>query len=315
MKKCYGGIDLGGSFIKAGLIDIRGKQFAKFKIPTNVESGIPAVKSNLLQAAKMLVVSAADMKFALSGIGIGSPGTIKFPQGIVTGATPNIPGWIGTNISSIFSKFKIPVAADNDANCMGLAEAHYGAGKGTESGFYLTLGTGIGGAIVIDGKLLRGASYAAGEFGHMVFKFNGKLCKAGHRGCLESYAAAPALIHETQKYIDKSKSSKLKNLGPKLTPEDIFRAFRAGDRAAVKSVNENAEMIGVAIGSIVNLLNPQIVVIGGGLSHGGGKYIDLIKKHTLAFAFTSTTSILKIKKARFGNDAGWIGAACLVIPD
>jgi len=313
MRKCYGGIDLGGTFIKAGLLSRDGRRIARSKISTEVDSGVAAVEANLLKAGRRLCDLAARRKLKLAGIGIGSPGTVKYPEGIITGSSPNIPGWVGSNMRNLFSGFPIPVSGDNDANCMGLAESMFGAGKGTKSGFYLTIGTGIGGALVVNGSLVRGASFAAGEYGHTIFKYGGIKYKTGQRGPLEAYVAAPALIKQTKEAVRKAKKSILTGNLNSLTPEDIFEAFTSGDRAAVESVSRNAEMIGVAIGSIVNLLNPEVVVIGGGMSKGGAKYIELIRKAAKSFAFDSATSILKIKVARFGNDAGWIGAACLNI--
>lgn len=311
MTSCHGGIDLGGTFIKAGLLLPDGRRVTKFKIPTEVESGLDTVRENLLKAGRRLLKSAESRGLTLSGIGVGSPGTVKYPEGLITGSSPNIPGWVGTNIRLLFSEFDIPVRGDNDANCMGLAESRFGAGKGTRSGFYLTIGTGIGGAIVVDNSLVRGASFAAGEFGHTVFRYNGRLYKTGRRGPLEAYVAAPALIHEARKAAAKYGSALLKKHKDALTPRAIFAAFNRNDRAAVKVVSENARMIGTAIGSVVNLLNPEIVVIGGGVSEAGPGYIELIRKAAGSFAFSSATSALRIKTAKFGNEAGWIGAACL----
>ena len=314
MIECYGGIDLGGSFIKAGLLTSIGETLEKIIVPSRVDAGIAALKENLNQIGHKLIEISEKHQIKLSGIGIGSPGTIQFPEGIVTGATPNIPGWIGTNISAIFGDFKCPIAADNDANCMGLAEALFGSGKGTKNGFYLTLGTGIGGSIIINDQLMRGASYCAGEFGHTILKYGGAKCKTGRRGCLEYYVAAPALVRAAKKYASKDRKSKLSIKGVTIEPKTIFASFNSGDSAASKAVEENAAMLGAAIGSVVNLLNPEVVVIGGGLSLGGKKYINLVRKHVFEFAFESTTSRLKIETAKFGNEAGWIGAACLNIP-
>jgi glucokinase len=313
MKKCYAGIDLGGSFIKAGLLLRDGKRPARFKIPTEVESGLDSVRENLLRAGRRLTGLAEEKGYSIAGIGVGSPGTVKYPEGIITGSSPNIPGWVGTNIRKLFSEFRIEVKGDNDANCMGLAESMFGAGRGTKNGFYLTIGTGIGGAVVVDGSLLRGSSFAAGEFGHTVFKYGGLKYKTGRRGPLEAYVAAPALIKETRKLIRKYAGSSLKKRSSSLNTHDIFEAFKAGDGAAVEAVTANARMIGTAIGSVVNLLNPEIVVIGGGVSEGGARYIDLIRKSVRSFAFDSATQELRIVSARFGNEAGWIGAACLNI--
>jgi len=311
MTRCYGGIDLGGSYIKAGLLSENGEIIEKTVVPAEVDRGTSSLIKNLRSIGKILSESAASNACELRAIGVGSPGTIKFPEGIVTGATPNIPNWVGINISEIFTDFPFPVLADNDANCMGLAEAMFGAGRGTANGFYLTVGTGIGGALIIDGHVHRGASFCAGEFGHMVFVYNGVKCKTGRLGCLEHYVNAAGLIRSARKYARKYSGSVLR--GHKLDVVEIFDAFNKGDSAAAAAVGENAEMLGTAIGSVVNLLNPEVVVVGGGMSQGGAGYIDLIRSSVLKYAFESTTLNLKIEAAKFGNDAGWIGAACLNI--
>jgi glucokinase len=315
MTNCFGGIDLGGTFIKAGLLAPDGRPITRFKVPTNAESGVPAVRKNLVSVGHRLSGEAEKRNLRLAGIGIGTPGTVKYPEGLITGSSPNIPGWVGTSMKRLFSEFPVPVKGDNDANCMGLAESLYGAGKGTESGFYLTIGTGIGGAAVIDGSLVRGATFAAGEFGHTVFKFGGRKYKTGRKGPLEAYVAAPALIKLAKKAMEKHPNSVMKKNLKSLTTVDIFEAFKKGDRAAVEAVSGNAEMIGTAVGSIANLLNPEVIVIGGGVALGGKKYIDLIRKAAFSYAFSSATSDLMIRTARYGNEAGWIGAACLNIVD
>ncbi|MEE9553282.1 MAG: ROK family protein [candidate division Zixibacteria bacterium] len=311
MRKCYGGIDLGGTYIKAGLLSSDGSIITKFKIPTDVDLGRDKVRANLLTSGRKLTDLAKKRGYRLAGIGVGSPGTVKYPEGLITASSPNIPGWIGTNIGKLFSEFTVPVRGDNDANCMGLAESKFGVGKGSKLGFYLTIGTGIGGALVVGGSLVRGATFAAGEFGHTVFKYGGKKYKTGQRGPLEAYVAAPALVKYARSAAKKHKRSILEKNYDNLTTHTIFDAFNSGDPAAIEAITENARMIGTAIGSVVNLINPEIVVIGGGVSEGGARYIELIRNSAKSFAFDSATKGLKIKAARFGNEAGWIGAACL----
>jgi len=313
MKKSFAGIDLGGTFIKAGLMFADGKRLAAFKIPTEAGSGVDAVKANLLLAAENLVEISGRHRTRLAGIGVGSPGTVQYPEGKITGSSPNIPGWIGTNIRKLLARFDVPMKGDNDANCMALAEYMFGAGKGTKSGFYITIGTGIGGAVIQNGLLVRGASFAAGEFGHTVMKYNGAKCKCGRKGCVEVYTSAPALIRSAKGAIKKHRKSSLKNSIDILNPRLIFDAFKAGDKAASLAVSKNAEMLGTAVGSVVNLLNPEIVVLGGGMSQGGSEYINLIREEILEFSFASASSRLRIRKAKLGNNAGWIGAACLNI--
>ncbi len=311
MRKVYAGIDLGGTFIKAGLISTGGARISSFKIPTEVESGLKTVWKNLIRAGERLISISGKRKLKLCGIGIGSPGTVSYPEGLVTDSSPNIPGWVGTNFSRLSTNLNVEVRADNDANCMALGEYMFGAGRGTGLGFYITIGTGIGGAFIYNGRLLRGASCAAGEFGHTALKYNGKRCKCGRRGCVEAYTAVPALIQSAKKLAQKHRYSSLRKNHDSLTSHMIFDAFKKGDRAASEAIRLNAAMLGSAIGSVVNLFNPEVVVIGGGLAEAGRKYIDELRKNIIAFAFGSAANSLKIRSARLGNSAGWIGAACL----
>jgi glucokinase len=311
MRKVYGGIDLGGTSIKAGLLSANGERIAFYKIPTGARSGHEEVSENLLETGRKLIEAAKKKGARLHGIGIGSPGTIRYPEGIVTDSSPNIPGWVGVNFTEMFADLPVDIRADNDANCMALGEHKFGAGRGTDSGFYVTIGTGIGGALVFDKRLWRGASFAAGEFGHTVLKYNGIKCKCGRHGCVEAYTAVPAFLRSARNLVRNSRRSSLKNKLDNLTPELVFDAYHRGDAAAAEAISRNADMLGSAIGSVVNLLNPDIVVIGGGLAQAGRGYIDLIRNKILDYAFNSATDKIKIKAALLGNNAGWIGAACL----
>lgn len=313
MNKAFAGIDLGGTAIKAGILLETGERITSIKMPSGAKSGPEQVGINLSEAVDQLLSISENKGLKIYGIGIGSPGTIHYPEGIVTGSSPNIPGWIGVNFRKMFANRDIEVRGDNDANCMALGEHKFGAGKGTKSGFYITVGTGIGGALILDGRLIRGSSFAAGEFGHTVLKYNGRKCKCGRRGCVEAYAAVPALVRNTKSLIRKKHRSTLKNELDNLSPQMIFQAFKKGDKIASKAIHSNAAMLGTSIGSVVNLFNPEIVVIGGGFANAGPDYIDLIRKKVFDFAFSSAAEKLVVKAARLGNNAGWIGAACLFL--
>ncbi len=301
------GIDLGGTFIKAGIIDKRAKILASLKYPTDAEKGADTVVKNLNIVYGKLLDICRKAKHEPASIGIGSPGTIHQPDGKVTDATPNIKGWRGLTLTRVFGKTAIPVYADNDANVVALAEYLVDFQAKYRDMIFITVGTGIGGGLIIDGKLHRGSTFAAAEIGHMSISKNGRLCKCGLRGCLETYASVPNMMKRAKYWASK--------LGDKIdqdiTPHELFSQYKKGKRFAKMTIEENAGYLGVGIGSLVNVLNPEIVVIGGGFSGTGSEYIRLISKAIEQHAFKAATSRLKVVKARMGNNAGFVGAALL----
>lgn len=301
------GIDLGGTSIKAGIINSKASILESFKYPTEADKGKSVVKDNLNIVYNRLLEISHQKKYKPLSVGIGSPGTIRQPDGFVTDATPNIEGWRGTTLTKIFGKTSIPVYADNDANVVALAE-YLVSFKGRYTNMiFITVGTGIGGGLIIDGKLYRGSNYAAAEIGHMTIKANGKICKCGLKGCLEAYASVPNMMKRA-KYWSSKLGIKLK---PDITPKELFVLYKKGNRIAKQTIIENAGYFGVGLGSLVNVLNPEIIVIGGGFSGTGSEYIKLIEKTIQEHAFKAGTSKLKVVKARMGNNAGFVGAALL----
>lgn len=306
------GIDLGGTFIKAGLIDYSTSRIIKhFKHPTDASRGPKVVIQHLNEAYCHLLDICDNKGYEPVAVGIGSPGTIGQPDGRVTDASPNIKGWQGIILTKIFGKTDIPVFADNDANCAALAE-HWSGLKGRYKNMvFITVGTGIGGGLIIDGKLFRGSNFAGAELGHTTIVRNGKLCKCGLHGCLEAYASVPNMIKRFGQWARKFGTG----LNRAISPEQLFGLYEKGNRAAVQTITENADYLGVGIGSFVNALNPEIVVIGGGFSGTGSEYIRLIHASIVKHAFRAATAKLKVVKARMGNNAGFIGAALLAMVD
>lgn len=302
------GIDLGGSFIKAGILSDTNKVLYKLQMSSGADSGAKVVINNLQQAF-MNLKSYSDKKgYKILSLGIGSPGTISQPSGKVTDASPNVKGWKGTVLTKLFGNINIPVYADNDANCAALAEYLISFSKQFKNMVFITIGTGIGGGLIINGCLHRGSHYAAAEIGHTIIKYKGKLCKCGMRGCLEAYASVPNMMQRFN-YWSKQYQRKTKT---KISPVKLYNLYNSRNPVAVKTIKENAEYIGTGLGSVVNVLNPESVVIGGGFSHSGKEYIKLIEKSIKQNAFKSAVSKLKVFRAGLGNDAGFIGAALLV---
>ncbi|MCP4580180.1 MAG: ROK family protein [candidate division Zixibacteria bacterium] len=301
------GIDLGGTFIKAGIIDESFKIIYRFKHPAGADIDSITVRRNLNFIYKRLIEKCDQKNYEPQSLGIGSPGTISQPKGIVTDAAPNIAGWTGTALTKVFGNTKIPVFADNDANCAALAEYLVGFKCLYTDMIFVTVGTGIGGGIIIGGKLHRGSHYASSEIGHTVIRHNGRLCKCGIKGCLEAYASVPNMMKRALYWAVKYNMK----INRDIKPIELFNLYKGGNRFAIKTIKENADYLGAGLGSLVNTLNPEILIIGGGFSGTGKEYVKLIKESIARQAFKAATSKLKVAKAKMGNHAGFVGAALL----
>lgn len=310
------GVDLGGTNIKSGMVQTSsGKVITRMTLPTQTSLGKEVIISNIKKSINRLIKYAEKRGVKIDSIGLGCPGTVDVQTGKIMGMIPNLPQLKNTDIKEELKKeFTIPIYVDNDANLMGLAEHRYGSAKGFKNCLFLTIGTGIGGGIILDGKIFRGSKYAGAEFGHTSIKFDGKRCRCGNVGCVEAYAAAPAIGEKTKRLLRKGKSSLLFNWVKgdlkKLSNKLIFEAFKKGDRLATEVVAEVSVYLGTAIASAVNLLNPEVVVIGGGVGQAGKKFIEMIE-YQVKKRVNPPTGAFKMKKARLGNDAGFIGAAIL----
>ncbi len=316
MNKYFIGIDLGGTNIKFGIVSQKGKVLQKGMFSAQANLGRDAILNNINKAIEKSLAFAKTKKIKLKGIGVGSPGTVNLNSGKIEGSCPNLPQMLNVNLKGWLSKsFKFPIYVDNDANLMALAESKFGAAKGYKNALCLTLGTGIGGGIILDGKLFHGSSFAGAEFGHMTICHNGRRCNCGGIGCLEMYASAPAMVKDARWLLRRNRKSIIRKLiqedVTKLTTEVIFKAERKGDALASDVINQACAYLGAGIASAVNLLNPQVVVIGGGVSEGGQSFIRRIEKEVKERAFPSATKHLKVVRAKLGNDAGFIGAAIL----
>ena len=287
------GIDLGGTKISGVLCSPSGKVLMDVNIPTEAKKGKNQVIKNIKKAIYTLKES---HKVKIRAIGIGAPGPILYEKGIVVEA-PNLPGWKRVNLKNILKKeFKVPIFVDNDANCAALAEAWFGAGKNVRHFLYITVSTGIGGGIIIDKKLYRGASGSAGEFGHMTIDLNGPKCGCGKYGHLEALASGTALKRKTG-----------------MDAISLELAARQGDKKAMAAIEEAAHYLAIGIADLVDVFNPEMVIIGGGLSNMRELLIDPIKKDFKKYAMTLPAKSVKIIRAKLGTKAGVLGAATLCL--
>jgi glucokinase len=301
----YIGLDLGGSFLKYALGDDRGTLLTDGVRQSRAQSAAEDIFNNIFLAVEKLLEAALIHNGAVKGIGIGSPGVIDAERGTLLGQSPNLPHWADIEIApTIERKFGVPAFADNDANIMTIAEMELGAGKGFRNAICLTVGTGIGGGLFIDGKLFRGSEYAGSELGHIVIESDGLPCPCGGRGCLEQYASAPAIL----RLYGEALAEEGRRVDGDLDVKDIFEKLTTGDNAAKKAIDRASEYLGVGIASLVNALNPEVIIIGGGVSNAGSVYIEKVAKIAHERAMANASKNLQVRKAEMGNQAGVIGA-------
>ena len=287
------GIDLGGTKIAAALADDHGKIITDVNIPTEAAKGQRTVIDNVIKAVAMLMSSS---KKKVTCLGIGVPGPILYKTGIVI-EPPNLPGWKQVNLKKILEKrFKIPVQLDNDANCAALAEAKFGAGRKAKDFLYITVSTGIGGGVIIDRKLYRGAIGAAGEFGHMIIDPQGPLCGCGNHGCFEALASGTAIK---------------KRAG--MDAISVELAARQGDEKALQVIRETAHYLAIGFANLVNVFNPELIVVGGGVSKMRELLFNPIREEFKKYALTLPAKNVQIVRAKLGDEVGVLGAIALCL--
>lgn len=301
------GLDLGGTWLKYGIAGRDGTLLHKARRPSGAKDGREAIFGSMLAAVRELLEWSRD-KGTVRAIGVGSPGLVDYRRGVLLGGAPNLPGWDGADIRGrLQQEFGIPTYVDNDANVMALAEARLGAARGAKQAIFLTLGTGIGGGILIDGKLYRGAWFCGAELGHTVIKFDGRPCNCGNVGCVEQYASAPGMIRTYTELLEKGG----KSIPDGITTEVIFARAAAGESEAQKAIEDTAYYLGVGLSSFVNIFNPEVVVIGGGVAEAGDDFIRMAEGVARKLAQPGATEGLRVVRAQMGNDAGMVGAVLL----
>ena len=315
MKKYRIGVDIGGTNIKIALVDFNGKIVYSNTTPTRAEMGYEAGINNIKQAIKELMAETKVDEKTIEAIGFGLPGQIDYKAGIVKNL-PNIPGWVNIPLAQIIEdEFKIPTKLDNDVRCAALGELNFGAGKGCENLICITVGTGIGSGIVLNGKLVRGAANAAGEIGHIKMDMTGgPLCGCGDYGCFEAYASGPAIVTMAREYISGGKSAKYKEMAPDgiITPYIVAQAALQGDAVSIQIFKQMGKIIGLGLTSVINLLNPEKIIIGGGVADAGDILLEPIRKTIADRAMPIQAEAVQIVPAQLANTAGVIGASLLI---
>jgi glucokinase len=283
---------------------------ARLKRPTEASLGKKQVVSNIFSMIRTFEAKSL-CRGGVSAVGIGIPGVIKFNQGVIS-TSPNLPGWKNMPIRKMLSQgIEIPVYLENDANAAALGEKWRGAAKDAQDFCFITLGTGVGGGLVLDGKVWRGADGMAGEVGHMTIDPEGPRCGCGNCGCLEMYASAKALQRMVRQACSSGRKSRFFRgfLNEETSGEVIHRAAKAGDRISKEAFARMGSALGIGIASLVNLLNLEKVVLGGGLSAAWNFFVPALREEVKSRAFAVPARRVKIVRATAGEDAGVLGAA------
>jgi len=312
MKQYALGVDIGGTNIKYIILDNSGKEIDHFTNSTEANKGRTKILKNIISGIQTLLKN--NPKLKLAGIGVGSPGFIQ--NGKVISGAWNFKNWNGTNIKQYLEKnLNLPVFVDNDVTCVALGEAYFGAGKNKDRVLCAALGTGLGGGIVINKKVYRGKHGYAAEFGHMILNPSGPKCSCGKKGCLETYASATGLKQLAKIYLKNNKNSKIfkyaKNIND-ITPIDIFKAFYEKDKIATKIINDMGYYLGQGLGILINIFDPDIIIIAGGISKEGKPLLDLIYQYVYKFTLPFYNNKVKIALSKFKQKSGVIGTASLV---
>lgn len=310
----YVGIDIGGMTIKAGLVNEKGEILAKKSCDTNPERENSELIADMYALCVDLAQNYGIEIGEIKGIGMGSPGTVNSKKGVITYAA-NL-NFKNVNIIKEFSKYtKIPVYVNNDANCAAYGEAKFGIGLGAKNAIFITLGTGVGTGFIVDGKILEGKDGAGAEGGHICIKMAGEKCTCGEKGCWEAYASATALIRITNKAMGKSPDSLMHKIASehgKVSGKTAFLAYKQGDKAATRVVKQYVKNVSAGLITLVNIFRPDIIMIGGGVSHEGEYFIKMIERPVRRNAFGGKhNKVCPIVSASLGNDAGIVGAAAL----
>lgn len=311
----YLGIDLGGTNIAVGLVDAQCNIIVKGSRPTAHPRPFQEIVRDMAELCQELTEGAGHTMADIKGIGIGTPGSIDSNKGIVIYG--NNLDWHNIPLAEELNRYfpEIPVAVENDANAAAFGE-YMATGGNSDSFVAVTLGTGVGGGIVLNKKIFRGFNGAAGELGHFTLVHNGEPCTCGKKGCWESYASVTALIRQTKDAIEKNPDSLMVKIAEekgKVTGRTAFDAAKAGDPAAQNVVDQYIAYVADGVVSVINIFEPEILVIGGGISAEGEYLMAPIRKHVAEVVYSRGLPQTQLKIASLGNDAGIIGAAMAAV--
>jgi glucokinase len=312
----YAGVDLGGTKILALVATASGELRGQARVATEASQGPHAVIDRIARATAQAIADAGSRMSEVRGVGVSAPGPVDTAEGVITDP-PNLPGWHNIPLAKILrERFERPTVLENDANCQAVAEHAFGAGQGYRHMIYVTVSTGIGGGIIIDDELYTGASGAAGEIGHLAVAAEGPVCGAGHVGCLEAFASGTAIANRARELIAQGmlpRTARIAEHNPPLDAEDVFRAGEEGEAEAAAIIERAGRYLGIGLASLINGLNPQAIVLGGGLLNIGerilGPAIETARQRSVAQSFSD----VQIVEGTLGERAAALGAIAVAM--
>lgn len=310
------GIDIGGTNSKIGILNSNGDILKSTSIKTESIEGVDYTLNKIWASVLELADELDITRDLIKGIGMGIPGPVIDQKKV--GFFANFPWEKNINISEKMEGISgIKTRLDNDVNVIALGETLYGAGKGYSKSVTIALGTGVGGGIFIDGKLISGATGAGGEIGHMKLEKEGKICGCGQKGCFEAYASATGVIREALSRLQINKNNELYRLIDgdlnKLEAKHVFDAAKNGDKFSLDIVDYVSDYLAMGIGNVLNIINPEVIILSGGVALAGDILLDKVKEKLPNYALGITIENLQIKLGQLGNDAGIKGASALTI--
>ena len=311
------GIDLGGTKISTALVDSEGQIISRDYRETEAAEGPDAVVARMLDAACKVMNDGDVISAQISGVGIGAPGPIDAESGVVT-APPNLPGWTDVPLKQLIQdELGLRAALENDGSAAALAEHRFGAGRGAEHMIYVIAGTGIGGGFILNGELYSGATGAAGEIGHMTIVPQGPLCGCGNRGCLEALASGAGIAREARERVARGVPTLIADLAEgdpsRISAKLVAQAAAQADIEAQDILHEAMIYLGIGMANLVNIFNPEVIVIGGGLTKMGKLLFGPVRRIIGRRAFPAAAQAVKVVPAQLGDDAGVLGAAAVAM--
>lgn len=312
------GFDLGGTKFAFGIVREDGHVVASGRVDTLADQGPAQACRRAIDGARELLAKAGMAPSQLLGVGIASPGPLDQAKGCVVGS-PNLPGWSDFPIASTLGDaFGLRARIDNDANAAALGEHRFGAGRGKRHLVYVTVSTGIGGGVIVDNRLMRGANGNAAELGHLILDFHGPACPCGATGCFEMFASGTALARLAREALAKGRASVLATLAgspDKVASRHVFEAAAAGDALARELVAAEVDYLGRGLAVIINTFNPERLVIGGGVASVGEPLLGPVRARALALAFPRLAAACDIVPAALGGDVGVVGGAACALEE
>lgn len=306
------GVDLGGTNMRVAVVDRKGNILFKHQEATHASNGRAKVVARLIELVREVISRHRSAGLGIAGVGVGVPGVISSERGMVV-RSPNFPDWNDFGFrAELETALSLPVFIDNDANAAALGEQWLGAGRGIKSMILITLGTGVGGGIVLDGKIWRGADGMAGEIGHITIIPEGRQCSCGNTGCLEMYASARGIVQSYLEGLDRA-SIQSDDRRRAFTSEDIYLAARGGDVLAKNVMEGMGRCLGIGIASLINIFNPEMIVIGGGVKDAWSLFIEPLTSEVMRRAFEVPARRAAVLPAGLGGDAGIVGAAAVAM--